>query len=669
MADFSNYTTPDGRTVRFPPALAQNFAGLTPEPDPNDTGLMVPGGPESMPVPQQPPGAGVSLPPPVPVMSEPMPAMPQAAPQQQPPAPQQPAAPKTDADLRQIGLAGALGAQTAAVDQAGAAGRKLADAQAQEMTAMADAFKERNAKLAEQEALRQQAAQEKMQRVQAASIEADRAMKAYADHKVDRSLDHPMLAAISLALSAAGSAMAGKSGEVPALGIMLQQMDKKVQLQLADRAKMKDVAGAKQSAIDRVRQMGDDQIAVYNLGMAGETEKAIRKIEEIKARSGSDQVKANAEIMIGELQGKKAGFLANTVERRFALDEQKAQRDQQAKQHAQSVGVQYAQLAESKRHNIASEELTQEQRDIEAKKAAAAGNVAMAKLINERAMGGEATPVKDKDGFVIDHKIGLITKKDGSVWIPGGTEASVTDLQKKHSAATALVQTLDKIRALGPEWLSDVGNSDKKQQLDQLMGDARLQAIAAKGLGVPTGHDIELAERFIGTTDPTRWKDSLSGIMQSRDSIVRDHNVELQTHGLDKPWSPPDLGTRVVNQSDPRLELLSKAPLSVDSAANELGATDDKNAGRIGSGKRQTEFLNKALADNSGMLPSQKRQLDIFASAMAGNDPQKREDAGEMLTRIVKLGGNPAIKAYAQQLLTNATSGDVFANATPEQVR
>jgi hypothetical protein len=292
-------------------------------------------------------------------------------------------------------------------------------------------------------------------------------------------------------------------------------------------------------------------------------------------------------------------------------------------------------------------------------------------MIRERAMGGEATVVKDKNGnAVMDEngnpqvQVGLITRKDGSVWVPNGTEASITALQKKHNAATNLVQTLDEIRKLGPEWLSDTANSDKSQKLKQLMGDARLQAIAAKDLGVPTGHDIELAENFIGTSDPTRWRDSLAGIMQSRKSIVRDHNAELRTAGLDKDWDPPDLGKKGATAAagDDQLKDLMRDPAkddgdTVERWGSEVGMfpfhVTSSTAG-LPIAKQSLEYLH----EHGLILPSQAAVITTWGDALKSSDAKAREKAASYLVQVTKSGGSPAIKALAQQTLNDATSSN-----------
>lgn len=676
MADFGNYTTPDGRTVQFPHALAQNFPGLTPQQDlqPNDLGLMDPtameaGAPSSpMPSPAQPPGSGVTLPPPVPVSDAPFPTPP--APQATPQAAPQPATPmpKTDAELSKVGISGALGAQTAAVDKAAEAGARLAETQAQEQRAMADAYAARNAKIVEQETLRQRAAEEKIRKTQAATLEADQATKAYADHKVDRSIDHPVLAAISLGLSSIGSSMAGKPGEIPALNILLQQMDKKVQLQLADRAKLKDVATAKTSAIDRVRLAGDDHVATYNLAMAGETEKAMRKIEEIKARSGSDQVKANADVMLAGLAEKRATLLGGAVERRLALDEQQAQRAQQAKQHAQSLGFSYSQLAETRRHNQATERAAMANVAMEAEKLAASGQAAKAKAIAERGMGGVPEIIKDESGKpVLDKdgnpqlRYGLMKMADGSTWLPDGGENEVRDLRKLKASTDTLVGLLDEAKRLRTGWTSDTARSAEWQQLQANWAAAKGVAKDVLGLGALSGPDMELVDKFIGTSDPTQLRDPEAGISKARGNIVTMASNRFKASGYDQDYKIPEF-TKPASQND--MDRMVRGLTSNPADVKSISAM----AGTIKQGLERAAAGETPPGLSTGVPPQHQAILDTMGKAVASGAGPERQRAVAALQQVI---GNPktlpAVKSYAQDLLNNVAGADIFQSATPEQ--
>ena len=279
------------------------------------------------------------------------------------------------------------------------------------------------------------------------------------------------------------------------------------------------------------------------------------------------------------------------------------------------------------------------------------------KVARERTIGGEVTPVTDAKGNVTGRKLGPITMADGTPFQAKGTEPQVTQLEKQHVATVQLLGTLDEIRRIGPEWLSDTANTDKLQRLKQLMGSARLQSIAANNLGVPTGHDIELAEDFIGTTDPTRRKDSLAGIMSAREALVRNHNIELKAHGLDKDWDPPDLVAREKKPQPGDLELedAMRSPFRefpISRIAGELGLDPSVVAGTHAAQRRQ---VDAALEATGGMLPSVKNTIDTIAADLLNPDLRAREAAAAKLGKIASaIGAASVVRDYASQLLTNS---------------
>lgn len=255
---------------------------------------------------------------------------------------------------------------------------------------------------------------------------------------------------------------------------------------------------------------------------------------------------------------------------------------------------------------------------------------------------------------------GPITMKDGKVWIPRGTEAQITKLQDQTEASLEVIGTLDAIRREGPEWLSNTRNSDKLQRLKQLGGTLRVQAIRAARLGVPTGHDVDLADAIAGTDDPTRLRGSLAGIGQARETYVRNMNVGFKVAGLDHPWAPPDLGQKGTTKQpgDERV-----APLFENPAANGTGQWETEiEAANPALGKSKYTSLKleagkyrEAFGD---ILPSQRALIDQLTNEAASPDPKISGPATEFLQEAASRGGTKTIKSYAQQGL-EAAIGEV----------
>lgn len=344
-------TTPDGRAMKLPRSIAQAFPGLAAPPPvttpPIAPPMPEPGVREAGAVPAQLTAPAPIAPPVTDTVSSadaPTPPREPVAPKPVEPAPPPPI---TDRDLGALGATGALNEQNAALADAKAAGRARADVEAKESQAIADAYVARNEELDKLAAQRAKDAEDWAKRVDTTTNEYHTAAKAYADHKVDRSVSHPILAAISVALGGLGSAMKNESKN-PALDMLMQQIDKSVQLQMAERDKLRDVAGAKRSAIDLVRTQAGDATSRYNLAMAGMTEKAARQVEELKMRSNSDRVKADADALAADLRLKGAGYLDGAVARKLQLDQENANRLQREKESRRQAGIAYARLKQDR---------------------------------------------------------------------------------------------------------------------------------------------------------------------------------------------------------------------------------------------------------------------------------------------------------------------------------
>lgn len=345
---------------------------------------------------------------------------------------------------------------------------------------------------------------------------------------------------------------------------------------------------------------------------------------------------------------------------------------------AQSNAIAGGHLVESIRHNKATEALAQKQRDIEAAKLLQAGKATEAKLVRERALGGELEPVRDDKGNVVGSKMGLVKMRDGSVFIPQGTEASVTKLQEQHAASAALVGTLDAIRRLGPEWLTNIANSDKKRQLDQLFGMAKTQATRALGLGVPTGKDIQLATDALGTEDPTKFRNQLAGINQARSSFVRVWNSALQSQGLDRDWDPVDTGV----QQTPPTQTDEQRTLS-DGLRNPINLLKDKpgkfnlefgappeSSGPGGSAMGDAQARAAQVAKAGGIIPSVKQAMTTWAAALQSPDMAIRRHYRQQLEKLANESESPETAAYAQKLLDQALDQQIGATpGAPEVTR
>jgi hypothetical protein len=292
--------------------------------------------------------------------------------------------------------------------------------------------------------------------------------------------------------------------------------------------------------------------------------------------------------------------------------------------------------------------------DAQAMKLAAAGKQDQAKLLRDRGIGGAREVVRDAEGKIVTEPDGTpqvrysaLKNRDGSSFIPQGSEASVDKLRNQKAAADTLVGIIDEVQSLGPEYLSDTANSDKLQQLKGLWAAAKLETKDYKELGVIAGPDLSLIEDFLGTGDPTTWRSKGAGISQARKNILAGVNTKLRAAGFDGEYSPPDLAKLRPAKApqEERAKDVLRSPWQIDASRveNELG-------GAQGRTLRPMEVADK-LREAGGMLPSQRAVLDNFAKAAASPDPKIRNTGLEWLGKAANTAQAPAIRAYASQLL------------------
>lgn len=423
-----SYTTPDGRVVQLPAELAGQFPALQPAgpppgglppaaPDPM-TPLPLPAGGE----PAWTPDNTADL-----VRSTPVDAQPVTSPVQVPdsggparPAPgpaTSPAAvepgpsnapvrkPLTDADIGKMGVAGPENAQLAAGDEKRAAVAQQGQALADQATAVGNA-------MAATEAHAQQLLEQRQQEATRRQAELDRQTQWFttqaqkiANTKIDRSADHPILAAIGIALSTLGTAMQNRDNalaaafrgqaapppvENPGLKAFYAAIDRKVAAQMADLDNQRAALQLQGQGIGLGRQAMQDRLTQMDVYRAGYLEQAKQQVERIKQQTQSPIIKANTDVMLSDISREQADTLGNAQQRWQTHQDAQAARAQALQMHRESLGVQIR--GQNLEQNRFEQQLaaTREERAaalaeklIDAKGAAGA---AQAKLIGEQAI-------------------------------------------------------------------------------------------------------------------------------------------------------------------------------------------------------------------------------------------------------------------------------------------
>lgn len=614
--------TADGRTVDVPDGLAGQFRGLTP----------MPAAPPPLPVaPPAPEFAPVDVPPPELAKKPEVTPEPAAvtSPTQMPEPPIAKTGPITKRDIATMGDEVPLNLQVDAITDAKRAAERLGQAMGDQAMAVSAVETEANDVADRQLAEIQRTSEANAKAVEDATANYIQNSKRIADIKVDYGIDHPLMAAIGVAFNVIGTAMA-KGDMSKVMDPIYRAIDRKVAAQVQSIEQGRAGLALQREALGMLKQTGNDRVALQNTFMLSGLEQAKRRVQEVRDKSTSPIAKAQADQVIAQFDVNIADKIDEVRNREQQRQDALAARDQAEKLARAQMGVTMRgqDIEQQGRIDAIAAQIALAKNDAAAR-AAEKGQTKAAEDIQKRGIGGEMAVSKDKDGNVIykddgtpEIDVGLITKKNGDVWIPTGTDTTISELQKQHPAVAGLIGTIDEIRRLGPEWLSDTSNSDKKQKLDQLFSAAKSQATAVLGLGVPTGRDIELATGALGTTDPTRFRSSLAGLNQARNTFLRVHQERLKAAGLDKEWRPPDLANVPKAPIDAvRTMLRAKPDVTYEKAFNQaLGYYYPKDKVSDAQHREAVARATEEAKSFQEISPKQRRTIEkLIEQGIAGD--------------------------------------------------
>lgn len=163
------------------------------------------------------------------------------------------------------------------------------------------------------------------------------------NYRIDRKIDHPILAAISLALAGLGSAMK-KEGKNPALDILWETLDRKVAAQMQDLDQMKSVYGMAKEEVADLRASLSSKISRHGYLIGLEANRAAREIEIIGTQTQSETVRTNAQMLAAQLRERGAVAVQGAIENQLTAD-------QRERFHKDTIGLGQANLAENQRQH------------------------------------------------------------------------------------------------------------------------------------------------------------------------------------------------------------------------------------------------------------------------------------------------------------------------------
>lgn len=371
------------------------------------------------------------------------------------------------------------------------AGMQAANVEAAGQDVMADSYRARNQSLDAMAADQQKeyAAVQKERDAKAAEFGALK--KKIANTKIDRSSDHPVIAAIGLVLAAIGSAYKKQGDKNPAIDAFYKSIDQKVAGQMADLENKKAALGFTKDELSLLKEKASDKLALNKLLLSAETEKYARQFEETAMRTKSDQTKANALSWAAQLRERSAAQQMEAT--KYQLDyDQKAQAEknqnsrfysglnQQAQFHAEDMKLAYDKMANDDLRALAAER-------------------AKAGLEGEK----QLQAIKDKN---VERGLNNLVSRE-----PILTEEGVQRMKEADGLEAEAAKVREQAKTLDPEAAkkAEIRAQGLADKASQTRGDARIRNVLQLGSPEQQG---KFREQYNGAQTVTSLIDDLKGL-------------------------------------------------------------------------------------------------------------------------------------------------------------
>ena len=465
--------------------------------------------------------------------------------------PNAPPPPVTTADLLNGGQARAVNMQSQATEEQKQGARDQAAAEAAQSRQLGDEYANELQRQDDIDRQRVATAQAKLNQINQKSAQIDSAIDSVSKMRVDNSIAHPLLAAISLALGGVGAAL-NHSMDNPALNVLNKQIAQNVQTQMANINNARGAVSMQQGQLANMRAQFTDQNALYDAMTAAETRRAQIMVNQIAQRSNSAIVKAKAQQIIGQLSGAQAKALGDAATQEVAANdrqtglklekrgqdisayEQGQNRQQSAKQFGEDLDFRKKQEADEMQAKA--DALTQ------------SGNIAAAKMLMDKRQqfltGGMMTPTKlvaQSDGTYTPGGYQPATQEDGTVYImPKGREK---DIQEYNTYTDQAIQAIDKVRELRAQNGGHLADTAEAREAAQ---EAARALMAMQNLSGTKRWSAELADimnkKLTGGADVNSViRDVMPNLETARKDLIQDqHTYMINANYTGTPRAYPD---------------------------------------------------------------------------------------------------------------------------------
>lgn len=288
----------------------------------------------------------------------------------------------------------------------------------------------------------------------------------------------------------------------------------------------------------------------------------------------------------------------------------------------------------------------------------------LAKTKNEVIAGGATASSETLARTIPDQQGQPYLQPDGKPLVAVGGPESVTKARDIAAGADLLVDLLDEAMAIRTGWTSDAAKSAEWRELKANWNAAKMTAKDVLELGVIQGKDEEFINGFLGTDDPTEYRDPSAGIKKARENIQRFKRSALGKVGLkepgryDKPWINPKVKPPVTKEDE--YFKAAQGEVFVDEAFEDEIAEERQQTGvdyRTASKRVLARNLPAGVSVDAAdakkwVVPSTTRSLiDKYREDLRRGDAQAQERARARLTDLTSKGGNKGIQDAARLAL------------------
>jgi len=497
------------------------------------------------------------------------------------------------------------------------------------------------------EELRKKAAEENAAR-QAGTAERqktyDAAVKAETDYKVDDNRRWKEMGTgrkigfwIMAALSGLGDALQHKSGPNMVLGMMQDTIQRDVAAQMREREQLGKRIGVQKNSLDTYVQQTQSLSDAHRLKLSEEYDRTAQQIRAASAQYSSDKAKARGEMLAAQFEDQAGALRYQVAGDAFNRD---MKRQEMANQKAQ-VGIAAGHLSLSRQQFEYQKKHDQDVLDLEADKLDRSGKAQAAQQVREGGIGNaqvligpDKKPVLDEQGKPI-MKPDVMRQSDGTPWVLD--KESAAKVRPIKASVDTITTVLDEVRAKRTGWTSNTWNSPENAQLRTDWEAARQAAKELLNLGQLQGDESKMLNDFLGTADPTGWKDPQAGMEQARTNVLRIANNKFRAYGYAGDYSPPDLG-----------KLAEPTTTEQDAALQKAIATSgNTTTTRTYHGEKDTNVNPQGVQAQNDAL----RTVDGYGAMLKSTDTAAANSAVTALTRLRDEALSPAVRARAKSLL------------------